>query len=55
MAGHFESELCQVLIEEHFGRTVAQVAATLLREPGPLPAIMLRLRGKLKFNAVMPH
>ncbi|VDO79757.1 unnamed protein product [Heligmosomoides polygyrus] len=52
MAGHFESELCQVLIEEHFGRTVAQVAATLLREPGPLPAIMLRLRGKLKFNAV---
>ncbi|EYB99793.1 hypothetical protein Y032_0120g945 [Ancylostoma ceylanicum] len=52
MAGHFESELCQVLLEEHFGRTVSLVAAALLRESGPLPAIMFRLRGTVKLNAV---
>ncbi|KAK5968888.1 DNA-directed RNA polymerase III subunit RPC3 [Trichostrongylus colubriformis] len=48
MAGHFEAELCQVLIEEHFGKTVALVAATLLVEPGPLPFLMYRLRGQVK-------
>ncbi|RCN24580.1 RNA polymerase III subunit RPC82 helix-turn-helix protein, partial [Ancylostoma caninum] len=52
MAGHFESELCQVLLEEHFGKTVSLVAAALLRESGPLPAIMFRLRGAVKLNAV---
>ncbi|CAJ0593006.1 unnamed protein product [Cylicocyclus nassatus] len=52
MAGHFESELCQVLLEEHFGKTVSIVGAALLREAGPLPAIMLRLRGQVKFNTV---
>ncbi|VDN38001.1 unnamed protein product [Cylicostephanus goldi] len=52
MAGHFESELCQVLLEEHFGKTVSIVGAALLREAGPLPAIMLRLRGQVKLNTV---
>ncbi|VDK47350.1 unnamed protein product, partial [Cylicostephanus goldi] len=52
MAGHFESELCQVLLEEHFGKTVSAVGAALLREAGPLPAIMLRLRGQVKLNTV---
>ncbi|KAK6012934.1 RNA polymerase III subunit RPC82, partial [Ostertagia ostertagi] len=50
MAGHFEAELCQVLIEEHFGKTVALVASTLLTEPGPLPSIIYRLKGQVKFN-----
>ncbi|KAK6010824.1 hypothetical protein OSTOST_24110, partial [Ostertagia ostertagi] len=52
MAGHFEAELCQVLIEEHFGKTVALVASTLLTEPGPLPSIIYRLKGQVKFNTV---
>ncbi|PIO69653.1 RNA polymerase III subunit RPC82 helix-turn-helix protein, partial [Teladorsagia circumcincta] len=52
MAGHFEAELCQVLIEEHFGKTVALVASTLLTEPGPLPSIMYRLKGQVKFTTV---
>ncbi|VDM51924.1 unnamed protein product [Angiostrongylus costaricensis] len=52
MVGHFEAELCQVLIEEHFGKAVALVVSTLLREPGPLSAIKLRLRGQVKFNTV---
>ncbi|KHJ98647.1 RNA polymerase III subunit RPC82 helix-turn-helix protein [Oesophagostomum dentatum] len=52
MAGHFESELCQVLLEEHFGKTVSLVASVLLREPGPLGAIMFRLKGQVKLNAV---
>ncbi|VDO45646.1 unnamed protein product [Haemonchus placei] len=50
MAGQFESELCHVLVEEHFGKTVALVAATVHAESGPLPHIMYRLRGRVKLN-----
>uniref|UniRef100_A0A7I4XVK8 DNA-directed RNA polymerase III subunit RPC3 n=1 Tax=Haemonchus contortus TaxID=6289 RepID=A0A7I4XVK8_HAECO len=52
MAGQFESELCHVLVEEHFGKTVALVAATVHAESGPLPHIMYQLRGRVKLNAV---
>ncbi|KJH51654.1 RNA polymerase III subunit RPC82 helix-turn-helix protein [Dictyocaulus viviparus] len=52
MAGQFEAELCHVLIEEHFGKTVALVMSTLLQEPGPLPSIRMRLHGQVKFNMV---
>ncbi|KAJ1347583.1 hypothetical protein KIN20_002678 [Parelaphostrongylus tenuis] len=52
MVGHFEAELCQVLIEEHFGKAVGLVVSTLLREPGPLPVIRSRLLGQVKFNTI---
>ncbi|CAI4230044.1 unnamed protein product [Auanema sp. JU1783] len=50
--GRLAAELCCALINEHFGSTVMQVAEVLIKEPGPLPAIGCRLRGKVSLHNI---
>lgn len=52
MGGRHQVQLCLALLEEHFGSTVTGVAAALIREPGALPVIACRLKGKYTLTEV---
>lgn len=47
-----EAELCNCILEEHFGSLVAKVAKALLREPGPLPILASRLKGQVNLTQI---
>uniref|UniRef100_A0A1I7WTX9 DNA-directed RNA polymerase III subunit RPC3 n=1 Tax=Heterorhabditis bacteriophora TaxID=37862 RepID=A0A1I7WTX9_HETBA len=52
MGGRYEVELCTVLLEEHFGISVSKVAEAVMKESGPLPVIVNRLKNKVKLSTI---